>query len=287
MALGSAGLTGTGGSLANYVPTIWTKRAQLAFEKQLVAKQYSFDLSDMLSAQGGDTLKVPLLANRTATTRTLTTMSQVTPAGATESVFSMNVQTWVIDPEAVSFALPAQTKLFMLSNLEHKMTESVMRKFDTDLLANYSSFSLTAQGTDDAATAATPDDIFKALSQLDQNSVPRTERVIILGPKTFWRFISNNTITSRDWMDNQGKQSGELPKLAGVPVYMSQNIPTTATGSEVNLVMHKEALAYAIAQPIKIEMDHEVSWLQDVYVSNMVYGTGCYRATAGCAVYGS
>lgn len=287
MALGSAGLTGTSGSLDNYVPQIWTKRAQLAFEKKLVAKEYSFDLSDMLAAQGGDNLQVPKLANRTATTRTLTTLTQVVPAGATEDVFSMNVQTWVIDPEAVSFALPAQTKLFLLSNLEHKMTESVMRKFDTDLLANATSFTTTAQGTDNGSTPATPDDIFQALSQLDQNSVPRSDRAIILGPKTFWRFISNNTITSRDWMNNQGKESGELPKLAGVPVYMSQNITTTTNGSETNLVLHKEALAYAIAQPIKIEMDHEVSWLQDVYVSNMVYGTGCYRATAGCIVYGS
>lgn len=287
MALGSAGLTGTGGSLANYVPTIWTKRAQLAFEKKLVAKQYSFDLSDMLSAQGGDTLKVPKLANRSATTRTLTTLSQVTPAGATENVFSMNVQTWVIDPEAVSFALPAQTKLFLLTNLEHKMTESVMRKFDTDLLANYTSFTTTTAGADDGITPASPDDIFEGLRILDSNSVPRDERAIILGPKTFWRFIKNNTITSRDWMNNQGKESGELPKLAGVPVYMSQNVPTTVSGSEVNLVLHKEAFAYAIAQPIRIEMDHEVSWLQDVYVSNMVYGTGCYRTDSGVAVYGS
>lgn len=287
MALGSAGLTGTGGSLANYVPTIWTKRAQLAFEKQLVAKQYSFDLSEMLSAQGGDTLKVPKLANRSATSRTLTTLSQVTPAGATESVFSMNVQTWIVDPEAVSFALPAQTKLFLLSNLEHKMTESVLRKFDTDLLANYSSLTTTGKGTDDGATPASPDDIFQAMQQLDTNSVPRMDRCIILGPKTFWRFISNNTITSRDWVNNQGKESGELPKLAGCPVYMSQNVPTSANGSEVNLVLHKEAFAYAIAQPIKIEMDHEVSWMQDVYVSNMVYGTGCYRTDSGVVVYGS
>jgi len=287
MALGSAGLTGTGGSLANYVPTIWTKRAQLAFEKNLVAKQYSFDLTDMLSAQGGDTLKVPKLANRSATTRTVTTLSQVTPAGATEDVFSMNVQTWVIDPEAVSFALPAQTKLFLLTNLEHKMTESVMRKFDTDLLANYSSLTTTAQGTDDGATAASPDDIFTGLQQLDSNNVPKGERAIILGPKTFWRFVKNNTITSRDWTGNQAKESGDIPKLAGVPVYMSQNVPTTANGSEVNLVLHKEAFAYAIAQPIKIEMDHEVSWLQDVYVSNMVYGVGCYRTDSGCVIYGS
>lgn len=287
MALGSAGLTGTGGSLDNYVPIIWTKRAQLAFEKKLVAKEYSFDLSEMLSAQGGDNLQVPKLANRSATTRSVTTLSQITPAGATEDVFSMNVQTWVIDPEAVSFALSAQTKLFLLSNLEHKMTESVMRKFDTDLLANYTSFTATALGTDDGSTPASVNDIFEGLRTLDSNSVPREDRVIILGPKTFWRFVKDNTITSRDWTSSAPKETGTIPRLAGVPVYMSQNVPTATNGSEVNLVMHKEALAYAIAQPIKIEMEHSVQYLQDVYVSNMLYGTGCYRAAAGIAVYGS
>lgn len=287
MALGSAGLTGTSGSLDNYVPQIWTKRAQLAFEKTCVAREYSFDLTDLLAAQGGDNLQVPKLANRTATTRTLTTLSQVTPAGATESVFSLNVQTWVIDPEAISFALPWQTKLFLLSNLEHKMTESVLRKFDTDLMANYTSFTATALGVDDAATAASPDDIFEGMRILDSNAAPRSERVVILGPKTYWRFIKNNIITSQDFTDNGGKQTGKIAELAGVPVYMSQNVPTTAAGSEVNLVMHKEALAFAVAKEISIEMEHSVQYLQDVYVSNMLYGTGCYRAEAGVAVYGS
>lgn len=287
MALGSAGLTGTGGSLANYVPTIWTKRAQLAFTKTLVARDYSFDLTEMLQYQGGDTLKVPKLANRTATTRTLTTLSQVTPAGNTESVFSMNVQTWVVDPEAISFALPWQTKLFLLSNLDSKMTESVVRKFDTDILANYTSLTTTALGVDDASTPAAPDDVFSAMAQLDVNAVPKSERVVILGPKTYWRFIKNNTITSRDFTENGGKQTGKIAELAGVPVYMSQNIPTTTAGSEVNLVLHKECFAFAIAKEISIEMEHSVQYLQDVYVSNMLYGTGCYRTDSGVAVYGS
>ncbi len=287
MALGSAGLSGTSGALDNYVPIIWSKRAQLAFEKKLVAKEYAMDLSDLLAAQGGDNIQVPTLANRTATTRSLTSFAQVTPAGATEGVFSMNVQTWALDMEAVSFAVPAQTKLFLLSNMENKMTESVMRKFDTDLLANYTSLTTTAQGTDDGSTPADPDMIFTAAQQLDSSSTPREDRVVILGPKTFWRFVKNNTITSRDWVSSAPKESGELPRLAGMKVYMTQNIPLTASLSEVNLVLHKEAFAFGIAQPIKIEQEHSVQYLQDVYVSNMIYGTGCYRATAGCVVYGS
>jgi hypothetical protein len=38
MALGSAGLSGTGGSHDLYVPEIWSKRIQSAFEKNTVAK---------------------------------------------------------------------------------------------------------------------------------------------------------------------------------------------------------------------------------------------------------
>lgn len=286
MALGSAGYTGTGGSLDKYVPEVWTKRAQLAFDVNMVAKNYAFDLTDLLSAQGGDVLHVPKLANRTATTRTLTTLSQVTPVGPTEDEFTMNVQTWVHDPEAISDAVPAQTKLFTLRNLEDKMNDSVMRKFDTDILANYSTLTTTAQGTDNGATIPSPDEFFYALETLDVNKVPKDGRIIILGPKTYWDMVRNNVISSRDFTTGVSKETGNVPNIGGVPVVMSSNIPDTAAGSEANQVLYKEAYAFAIAQPIRVRSQHQLDWLQTVYVADMLYGTKVYRPDSGVVVYG-
>lgn len=286
MALGSAGLTGTGGSLDKYVPEVWSARAQLAFDSNLVAKQYATDLSDLVSYQGGDVIHVPKLANRTATTRSLTTLSQVTPTGATEDEFTMNVQTWALDIDSVSDALSAQTKLFKLSNMETKMNDSVMRAFDTSLLALNSSLTTTAQGTDNGATAPSPDDFFGALEQLDVNKNPKENRIIIVGPKSYWDLVRNNVITSLDFTNEKAKMSGQVGNIGGVPVIMSQNIPDSSNGSEINLVLHKEAFAFAIAQPIRVRNQHQLDWLQTVYIADMIYGVGCYRTTAGVIVYG-
>jgi hypothetical protein len=285
MALGSAGLSGTGGSHDLYVPEIWSKRLQSAFEKNTVAKAHALDLSSLLAEMGGDVINVPKLANRTASTRTLTSFAQVTPAGATEDDFNMNVQTWVIDPEFVSDALTAQTKIFQKSQIDGKMQQSLAEKFDTDLFANYSSLT-TAKGTDDGATAASPDDIFDALEQLDTNACPKSDRIIILSPKTYWGFVKNNVIPSGDYTSSKAKENGILPQLGGVPVIMSQNLPTTAAGSKVNLVLHKEAFAFAIAQPARVRSQQTLDHLGETIVADMLYGTGCYRANAGIVVYG-
>lgn len=285
MALGSAGVTGTGGSHDKYVPEIWSKRVQAAFETNTIAKGYCLDLSDLLSGQGGDVLHVPKLANRSAATRTLTTLSQVTPVGATEDEFTMNVQTWKIDPEAVSDALPAQTKIFQFSQIDGKMQQSLAEAFDTSLWATYTDFT-TTKGTDDGATAASPDDIFNALEQLDTNKAPKSDRVIVLSPKTFWGFVKNNVIPSGDYTSNAAKETGRIPMIGGVPVVMSQNLPTTANGSKVNLVLHKEGIAFAIAQPARVRMDHDLSFLSTIVVGDMLYGAKVYRAEAGIPVYG-
>ncbi len=285
MALGSAGLTGTGGSLDKYVPEIWTKRIQAAFEKNTIAKDSSLDLSEFVTAMGGDVIHVPKIANRSASTRSLTTLSQVTPAGATEGEFTMNVQTWKVDPEFISDAVPAQTKIFRKDLLDHKMQRSLAEAFDTDLFANYSSLT-TTKGTDDGATPAGPDDIFNALEALDTLFVPKSDRVIILSPKTFWGFVKNNIIPSGDYFSEKAKETGRIPMLGGVEVKMSQNLPTTANGSKANLVLHREALAFAITMAAKVESGRELSYLGEVIVGQMLYGTGCYRAEAGAVVYG-
>lgn len=289
MALGSAGYTGTGGTLDKYVPEVWTKRAQLAFDTNMIAKNFCTDLSEMLSYQGGDVLHIPKLANRaSASTRSLTALSQVTPLGPTEGEFTMNVQTWRVDSEAISDAVPVQTKLFTLANLEKKMNQSVMRAFDTDIYGLNSSLTTTAQGTDNGATAPSADDFFSALETLDTNKIPKEERAIIVGPKTFWDLVRGNVITNRDFVGDAelAKKSGMLPTLGGVPVYMSQNIPDSASGSELNLVLHKEAFAFALARDIQVRSSFQLDWLQTVYIADMLYGVGCYRTDAGVVVYG-
>ncbi len=285
MALGSAGLSGTGGSHYKYVPEIWSKRIQSAFEKNTIAKSVGFDLSDLLAGQGGDVLHVPKLANRAAATRSLTSFAQVTPAGATEDEFTMNVQTWKIDPEFVSDALSAQTKLFMKSQIDGKMQQSIAEAFDTDIFATYTDLTAVL-GDTSGATDVTPDDIFTALQTLDTNKVPKGDRVIVLDPKAYWAMVKNNVIPSGDYTSEKAKESGLLPMIGGVKVLMSQNLPTHASGARINLVLHKEAIAFAIAQPARVRSQQTLDHLGETIVADMLYGAKVYRADAGVVLCG-
>lgn len=242
-------------------------------------------MSDLLADAGGDILRVPKLANRTATTRALTSFAKITPTAATESQFSMNVQTWVVDDEFIYDALPAQTKLFKMGQVDGKMQQSIAEKFDTDIFANYSSLTVS-KGTDDGSTPAGPDDIFNALEALDSAFAPKGDRVIVLSPKTYWAMVKNNVIPSTDFTGNKAKETGNIPQLGGVPVILSQNLPTTANGSKVNLVLHKEAFAFAIAKQAHVINEHYAARRGTIVGGDMIYGTGCYRAEAGVAVYG-
>lgn len=286
MALGSAGLTGTGGSLDKYVPEIWSARIQSAFEKRTVAKGVSMDMSSLLSAMGGDVLRVPKLANRSASTRSLTSVAQITPAGATEDEFSMNVQTWIHDPEFVSDALRAQTKLFQLSQIDNKMQSSLAVKFDTDLFANYSSITASL-GDNTGGTHLGPDDLFDAIEQLHSNNIHETENMaFILTPKTYTAMLKNGTITSQDWVSEKSKVTGKIPMIGGVRVLMSNNLPTHANGGKANLLLHDECLAFAIAQNARVRSQETLDHLGTTVVGDMLYGTGCYRAEAGVTLYG-
>lgn len=283
MALGT-GLSGTGGTHDKYVPEIWSKRVQAAFERNTLAKGVTLDMSDLLTELGGDIIHVPKLANRTASTRALTSFAEITPTAATEGEFTMNVQTWVVDDEFISDSLPAQTKIFKMSQVDGKMQQSIAEKFDTDMWANYSSLTAT-KGVDNGATLASPDDIFDALEALDSVFVPKGDRVIVLSPKTYWAFVKNNVIPSTDFTGNKAKETGNIPQLGGVPVILSQNLPTTTNGSKVNLVLHKEAFAFAIAKPANVMNEHYAARRGTIVGGDMLYGTGCYRAEAGVSVY--
>jgi hypothetical protein len=286
MALGSAGLSGTGGSHDNYTPEIWSARVQSAFEKKTVAKPLALDLSSLLDAQGGDVIRVPKLANRTSTTRTLTSFAQITPTGATEDIFSMNVQTWRIDPEFVSDALPAQTKIFKMSQVDGKMQSSIAVGFDSDVFANYSSITASL-GDNTGGTNLGPDDLFDAIETLHTNNIDDLgNMVFVLTPKTYTAMLKNNTITSMDWVDEKSKITGKLPTIGGVKVVMSNNLPTHANGGKANLLLHKECLAFAIAKPATVETQRTLDHMGTTIVGQMLYGSGCYRAEAGVVLYG-
>ena len=153
--------------------------------------------------------------------------------------------------------------------------EALARKQDADLTALFDGFSVTLG---DGTGAISPAAIFNALSTLRANSLPASECAVVLHPKIAYDLKSGltNTFAGLDTENsNEALRSGFVGTLAGMPIFETSNIANTGTaGDYKGAAMHKDALAIAMMQDVKIETQRDASLRADEIVATSVYGVG-------------
>ena len=154
--------------------------------------------------------------------------------------------------------------------------EALARKQDADLTALFDGFS-TALGDGTGAISASV--IFNALSTLRANALDADMCSVVLHPKIAYDLKANMTNTfanaNANDLSNEALRSGFVGKLAGMNVYESANIANTGTaGDYKGGAFHKDALAIAMMQDVKIETQRDASLRADEIVATSVYGVG-------------
>ena len=153
--------------------------------------------------------------------------------------------------------------------------EALARKQDADLIALFDGFSTTLG---DGTTAISPAVIFNALSTLRANALPASECAVVLHPKIAYDLKSGltNTFAGLDTENsNEALRSGFVGTLAGMPIFETSNMANTGTaGDYKGGAMHKDALAIAMMQDVKIETQRDASLRADEIVATSVYGVG-------------
>jgi HK97 family phage major capsid protein len=165
--------------------------------------------------------------------------------------------------------------------------EAIAKKIDTDLTAKFDGFS---QEIGDGTTALSPANIFNAVAILRKNAVPSTDMACVVHPLNAFDLKSGltNTFVGRDTeLSNEALRSGYVGSLAGVNIFETSNIADTSgnnpgtTGDYKGAVFHRDALALAMMQDIKIETQRDASLRADEIVATSVYGTGEIHDTYG------
>jgi len=153
--------------------------------------------------------------------------------------------------------------------------EALARKQDTDLTALFNGFSV-ALG--DGSAAITPAVLFNALSTLKENALPTDGCQVVLHPKIAYDLKSGftNTFAGLDTeLSNEALRSGHIGKIAGMNVFETSNMANTGTaGDYKGAAFHKDALAIAMMQDVKIETQRDASLRADEIVATSVYGVG-------------
>ena len=154
--------------------------------------------------------------------------------------------------------------------------EALARKQDTDLTGLFNGFdSALGDGTTAISSAA----IFNALSTLRENALNIDDCAVVLHPKIAYDLKAGltNTFANANANDlaNEALRSGFVGRLAGMPVFETSNMSNSGSaGDYIGAAMHKDALAIAMMQDVKIETQRDASLRADEIVATSVYGVG-------------
>ena len=165
--------------------------------------------------------------------------------------------------------------------------DAIAQKIDKDLTALFDGFSTAVGGDSTALTAAI---VFQAIANVRNAGVSMDGVSTVIHPMVAYDLKANLTNTfanaSSNDIANEALRNGFVGRLGGVPIYETTNIDHTGTGGDYKQgVFHRDALAMAMMQDLKIETQRDASLRADEIVATAVYGVGELNDTYGVEVH--
>lgn len=248
---------------------------EIVAEAQFVASEKSIMrnlVKNYAISGGGKAVEVPVYAAVSAAAvadATDLSNTAINPSSVTITASEVGVMTTLTDLARNSAPRNVAADIGKLFG------EALATKQDTDLTNLFNGFSV-ALG--DGSTAITPAVLFNALSTLKENALSTDGCQVVLHPKIAYDLKSGftNTFAGLDTeLSNEALRSGHIGKIAGMNIFETSNMANTGTaGDYKGGAFHKDALAIAMMQDVKIETQRDASLRADEIVATSVYGVG-------------
>ena len=255
--------------------TISELYTEIVAEAQFVASEKSIMrnlVKNYAISGGGKAVEVPVYAQVAAAAvadATDLANTAINPTSVTITASEVGVMTTLTDLARNSAPRNVAADIGKLFG------EALARKQDADLTGLFDS--LTTE-VGDGTGAISPAAIFNAMSTLRANSLPINECAVVIHPKIAFDLKSGltNTFAGLDTENsNEALRSGFVGKLAGMNIFETSNMSNTGNaGDYKGAAFHKDALAIAMMQDVKIETQRDASLRADEIVATSVYGVG-------------
>ena len=260
---------------------------EIVAEAQFVAQEQSIMrnlVRNYAISGGGKAVEVPIY-------------SAVSAAAVSEATDLSNT---AIDPTSVTITASEVGVMTTLTDLGRNAAprnvaadigrlfgEAVAKKQDQDLIALFDGFSTTLGDGTAAISAAS---VFNAASTLRANALNLNECAVVLHPKIAYDLKANLTNTfanpNAGDLQNEAMRSGFVGSLAGLRIFETSNMSNTGTaGDYKGAAMHRDALALAEMQGLKIETQRDASLRADEIVATAVYGVGEIHDSYGVEIH--
>lgn len=279
-AIGGGTLTDmASGNLQNYMPIVWAKKVLAATENELVCWKCIDTSWQSELSNGGDTIVINPLLNITATA----VNTDADPTGYdTDQGAPTNliINYWY---EAVVGVNDAQ-RLMGVPDYEKrvipKLGYAIAKQIDTNVNALFSSFS---QAVGAEGVPVTFDTLLEAKAYLDLADAPESDRFLIIDPETLTDLMKDDTFTSTLYGGGGAVQKGWVgqSKVLNCTVLMTNNLEVINTNYHGACMMHREALAGAMRQDMKLTTWREERRHTTFHRASSMYGVIEVRDTFG------
>ena len=253
--------------------------AQFVIQEQSIMKNL---VKNYAIAGGGKSVEVPIYAAVAAAAVAEATdlaNTAINPTSVTITAAEVGVMTTLTD--LAKNSAPRN----VAADIGRLFGEAIAKKMDQDLIALFDGFS-TAVGTDSAAI--TPALLFNAASTLRALGLPVNETYCVLHPKVAYDLKSGLTNTFAGLstnISNEALENGFIGQIAGIKIFETGNMANTGTtGDFKGGIFHKDALAIAMMQDLKIETQRDASLRGTEIVATAVYGVGELHDSYGIEV---
>jgi len=260
---------------------------EIVAEAQFVAQEQSIMrnlVRNYAITGGGKAVEVPIYAAVSAAAVSEATdlsNTAIDPSSVTITASEVGIMTTLTD--LARNAAPRN----VAADIGRLFGEAVAKKQDQDLIALFDGFS-TAVG--DGTSAINAAAIFNALSTLRGNALNINDCAVVLHPKIAYDLKANltNTFANANANDlaNEALRSGFVGSLAGMRIFETSNMSNTGTaGDYKGGAFHRDAIALAEMQGLKIETQRDASLRADEIVATAVYGVGEIHDTYGVELH--
>ena len=249
---------------------------EIVAEAQFVAQEQSIMrnlVRNYAISGGGKAVEVPIYAAVSAAAVSEATdlsNTAIDPSSVTITASEVGVMTTLTD--LARNAAPRN----VAADIGRLFGEAIAKKQDTDMTALFDGFSF---GIGDGTAAITAARVFQAASDLRNNALNINECAVVLHPKIAYDLKANltNTFANSNANDlaNEALRSGFVGTLAGMRIFETSNMSNTGNaGDYKGAAFHRDALAMAEMQWLKIETQRDASLRADEIVATAVYGVG-------------
>jgi len=275
---------------AVFLPTLWSVETLRATENALVAaglvKRY-----DALVKSRGQTIEIPNISNLDVTAKTANV--DVTTQAVTETSTTLNVNKWYESSFEIEDMVAVQSNYDLRSEYSEKAGYAIAKQVDSDVLGCYSSWTTTDVGTYGVDMGDST--IVSSLLTLNTNDLPLENRAFVIHPNQLAAIMKIDKFVKADFLGeyNQPTPVKKGPnsrymwgEIYGVPVYYTNNVPTTAgTPTQYhNMLLHKEAIALALQQAPRLQAAYWLPSLAWKVVVDCIYGVTALRLTGGVEI---